>query len=186
MTPLRTVLFLCLVAAAKAQIGDLCACQPSFYDFELDFSLSCDDVSFDSGPGTGIETPIVCFEFGRELNDDETNLEFAFVELIQVLELDQNNTPLQQKNLDGLFLDGYPFNYTSVLATSTNFDETTLPKAIQLNFFGNNTESRRIRATWSLFFSNNCNVFPVVEPFETAVATVVVSETIQKRVPFSG
>ena len=174
LRPILAVLSV-LIVGTRGQVGELCACQPSSYEFVLDFALDCNNTTFQSGPGTGIVPTPTCLTNGRDL-PFETNLDFAFVELIQVFELDQvfDLVP-NQTNLEGVFADGFRFTHTSALATMSDFNETTLPRAIQLNLLGNNTEGRRIQASWSLFFSNNCSVFPVIEPIQTSVITVVVS-----------
>jgi hypothetical protein len=87
----------------KAQtIGvDICACQPSVYEFTFDFLNNCDDFNV-TGPGI---TDNACFvDFAADLNvTDEIPVA---VTRIEILELDQILQVVAQTQINGNFRSG--------------------------------------------------------------------------------
>jgi hypothetical protein len=87
----------------KAQnIGtDICACQPSVYEFTFDFLNTCDDFNV-TGPGISDNA---CFvDFAAELNvTDEVPVA---VTRIEILELDQILQVVAQTQINGNFRTG--------------------------------------------------------------------------------
>lgn len=92
-----------LSADTKAQqIGvDICACQPSVYEFTFDFLNTCDDFNV-TGPGI---TDNACFvDFASDLNvTDEVPVA---VSRIEILELDQILQVVAQTQIVGNFRSG--------------------------------------------------------------------------------
>ena len=133
----------------------------------LDFSLPC-PIGDAFGPdGVSEETCFVASEDGR--NDT-----FAHVDSIQIVELNRFNWSLKQESIEGI-MDRDRFTFRSVLAEYKNFTLVTLPAVIIVTFEGRGSSNQTLRATWSIKFSNSCEVFPVIEGGEQTVATTVVS-----------
>uniref|UniRef100_A0A7S2Y324 Reelin domain-containing protein n=1 Tax=Entomoneis paludosa TaxID=265537 RepID=A0A7S2Y324_9STRA len=153
-------------AGARAQVGEtLCACQPSVWEIDIDFELNCNNNTFMQGPGISEATCQVA-----PLQPNVIDFEFVSVSLIMIMERDQNRLPVGDTTfIPGPFANGDQFSYMSIVDSRTDFNTTSLPKEIQFDFQGINSVGESIRATWSLAFTNNCSVFPVVEPGELTI-----------------
>eukprot|EP00523_Entomoneis_sp_CCMP467_P002721 CAMPEP_0168754478 /NCGR_PEP_ID=MMETSP0724-20121128/19525_1 /TAXON_ID=265536 /ORGANISM="Amphiprora sp., Strain CCMP467" /LENGTH=624 /DNA_ID=CAMNT_0008802965 /DNA_START=199 /DNA_END=2073 /DNA_ORIENTATION=+ len=159
-----------LLVGAHGQIGEtLCACQPSIWDINLNFALSCDDETFVVGPG--IEDT-ACIVAPRQEN--VTDFDFLQVSLILITERDQERNVINERTiLPGPLNNGDSFSYSSYIDGNTDFNTTTLPREIQFDFNGINMLGQLIRATWSLEFTNDCTVFPVVEAGDQTIISSI-------------
>eukprot|EP00984_Skeletonema_dohrnii_P028633 scaffold18679_cov97-Skeletonema_dohrnii-CCMP3373.AAC.5 len=84
-----------------------CVCSPTTYTFKLNFEGSCDDDTINGNPGI---SDTACLDFINA----PTNAEEVQFNRIEILELDNSQTLAQQVPLDGPFIDGESFEYTSI------------------------------------------------------------------------
>ena len=185
----------------QPQVGvDVCACQPSVWEFMVDLTLPCPNFTGISGSGFG----------GHHGNSTTTtvvqqtcippalNQSMVIIDSIMILELDQTQTA--QTNWfvpGGPFTTGDSFLYQSLLLAQlrqpTNFENTTnrtapieinsmaLPASLLVLFSGRNAEDEDLEASWSVFFTSNCTIFPLVMGGEETLYTRVVSTDGWKR-----
>jgi hypothetical protein len=143
----------------------ICACSPRYYQFTLDFALSCDtNVILGEGVAS-YECSIEPFQ-GSAIAD----LIPVSVSSIDLIELDQGLNLLSQASSFGPFLNGN----TSVTNNLTYFNETTggdtslVPKALQFSVLGQNAAGESIFFTGLIVYNNSCSV----------VNTILVNSTI--------
>jgi hypothetical protein len=134
---------------------DVCACSPSTYEFTFDFDLAC--------PGAGGDFPdgiaeVTCFitSFSADVKD----LMPVAVRSISIIEADTERIPIAQSQIDGSFVTGDSFTYSSVAALG---NATELPQSIQLTITGTNAENSSLVQVWAIKFTNDCGVYPVLE-----------------------
>jgi hypothetical protein len=84
------------------QIGvDICACQPSVYEFTFDFLNTCDDFNV-TGPGISDNVCFVNFDANLSVTDEVP----VAVTRIEILEIDQNLDLEAQTQIIGNFGNG--------------------------------------------------------------------------------
>ncbi|KAL7566873.1 hypothetical protein ACA910_021364 [Epithemia clementina (nom. ined.)] len=171
---------------AQVSSGGPCGCQPASWTFEIDFHLaSCQSSSnaFDSSSG-GIQ-----HEQCELRNLTPNGLETTFVGKvsIRIVELDQELQQAVQQVFKTNVTHGDQIVFESILMTPARVDETSLPKAILVTINGQSLSGQLLRATWSLFFTNSCDVFPVVQGNEETILSRVTDITYSPRslCPFS-
>jgi hypothetical protein len=157
------------------QIGiNLCACQPATYTMTFNFTLRCED---NNVTGPGILPPPGCITEvrGQEVIN-QTELVPISVKSIQIYELDQNLQVVAQTYLEGNYLDGSSFTYTSIIATQTDqLTSTSLPGGYQLSITGLNDQEQVVLQTYFIRYTNDCGIFPVLVEGQTAGWTIFVS-----------
>jgi hypothetical protein len=151
-----------------AQIGvDQCACFPSTYTFVLDLGQLCSQTSL---PSSGIEssTCSVLSESGAVLTG--TNMFPVSVSEITVFELGQDlGTAIISTQIPGnSFITGGSFTYTSSsVGTQDGLDSSiasgVFPRGLELQLRGLNLFSEIVDNRFTIVFSNECDVFPVVQ-----------------------
>ena len=145
-----------------------CACQPSSWRFTLVFGQRCPGDGDQFGP-QGILDQRCLQPF---LSASLSNLEWRFVHTIQILELDRRFFVINQFEVPGgPFSDGDEFTYTSPGAA---FDPGPLPAAFAVFYTGENVLGQAISASWSVTFSDECDVDPIVTGGELNILTHVV------------
>ena len=98
------------------------------------------------------------------------------VQSIDILELGQDLRVLVQENIEGNFLDGDSFRYTSVSANPDAIESYLgLPRAIQINAIGVNANDETIINVYIITFTNDCGAYPVLFEGQTAGWTRFVS-----------
>jgi hypothetical protein len=155
-----------LFGSVGAQIGiDQCACFPSTYTFMLDLGQLCSQTSL---PSSGIEstTCSVLSESGTVLN----NMVPTSVSEITVHELGQTlGTGIFPTQIPGTsFITGDSFTYTSSSVgtqegLNTSIASGVFPRGLQLQLRGINLFSEIVDNNFTIVFSNECDVFPVVQ-----------------------
>lgn len=174
----RVVASLALLFLAQStnaqQIGvDVCACQPSVYEFTFDFELACDDQNVG---GAGITDTTCLTELRGEQNQDDADLVPVAVGQVSIFELDQNLDVIAQTVNTGLFLSGSTFTYTSIIATEPDLlNPDSLPRGIQLVFIGVNALNQAIVNTFAILYNNDCGVFPLLRVGQQAGWIIFVS-----------
>jgi hypothetical protein len=163
-----------LLPVAQAQeVGvSICACQPDVYEFTVDLSLQCDDMDIKKGDPGILDTACVVNTSGDENVTDFTP---TIVTEIQVLELDQNFDVVGQYREAGEFTSGDTFQYTSVTATPSKLNATSIPSAIQLFLSGRNAAEQDLVNFYAIVYDNDCGVWPLLEEGDRAGWTVFVS-----------
>ena len=161
-----------LINGVDAQIGvSLCACQPAYYQFTLDFSLRCPDMNV-AGPGI-VDTACVLNTQG---NQNVTDFTPVLISQIQVLELDQNLQVVYQTTYDESFVNGDIFNYTSITQTQTSsLNATSLPRGFQMFLTGRNKEEQDLVNFYAIVYDNACGLFPLLQVGMQAGWTIFVS-----------
>ena len=160
----------CLGWTSAQEVGvDVCACQPSAWNFTIDLSLPCPETDpFPNATAQG------CL---ARINDT-----FVSVSSINIVELDRDLNVQGQSVLSGPFQTGDTVLFNTItasqqMANTTNvgpFNASTLPSALSFSFTGQNASGETIFATTSVVFSANCTAYPaVVEGTETILMRVV-------------
>ena len=171
---LATLLVSSLIANGQEIGTEICSCSPGIYEFKLDFGLTCPPVNITIGSAVEA-TSCLTSPFG---NPNVDNLVPVSVESIDVLELGQNLRVVAQTNIKGELIDGDSFTYS---AFSANPDSITtpeeVPRALQLNMVGINSESEKIISVFIITFTNGCGSYPVFEEGQSAGWTRFVSNT---------
>ena len=159
-----TTLVLLLASAAGASgqneiLEDVCACSASTYEFTFDFSLYCPPVNITTGDAIAATSCLIT-PFG---DPEVTDLIPVSVQSIDILELGQDLSVLVQENIEGNFVDGDSFNYTSVAANPDAIgDYLDIPRAIQINAVAVNALDEPIINVYIITFTNDCNAYPVL------------------------
>lgn len=171
---------------AKAQdsvVGvDICACQPAVYEITLDFEVACKSANVGNNDQPGIlET--AC-RVTAEDTTDVTDFVPAAVQEIQFLELNAKLQTLQQEVRRGSFRSNDKVQYTSVLAVKDEFDEDTLPAAVQVNMRGVNSIEQPLQMYWIIKYDNDCGVFPLLEVGQKEGWSIFVSIYICAYTPY--
>ena len=154
-----------LLGPVAAQIGvDQCACFPSIYTIVLDLAQTCAQTSL---PSSGIEstTCSVLSESGAVLSGNVP----VSVSEITVFELGQDLATIVTEPIPGnTFTTGTTFFYLSKsVGTQDGLDTSiasgTFPRGLELHLRGLNLFNEIIINRFTIVFSNECDVFPVVQ-----------------------
>lgn len=170
-TSVFLVCFLILCATSHANAQDPCACSPSTYEFTFDFGLTCPRPGGDFPPGIA---EVTCFitSFSADVDD----MIPVSVETISIIEANLDRVPIAQSAIEGDFVSGDSFTYTSVAALG---DENQIPQSIQLTITGTNAANSTLVQVWAIKFTNECDVYPVLESGESFGWTEFVSYLLQ-------
>lgn len=147
------------MATHKASAQSECACSPSTYEFTFDFSSTCPRPGGNFPPGVA---EVTCFvtSFSADVADQIP----VSVETISIIEADTQRVPIAQSAIEGDFLDGDSFTYSSVSALG---NDAQIPQSIQLTITGTNSANSSLVQVWAIKFTNECDVYPVLETGET-------------------
>jgi hypothetical protein len=148
------------------EIGtELCSCAPNMYNFTLDFSLFCPPVNITVGDAVQATSCLVS-PFGNPEVEDLIPVE---VQSIDILELGQDLRVLVQENIEGNFVDGDTFSYSSIASIPGNIvTPLDIPRALQLNILGVNANDEPIINVYIITFTNNCGSYPVLQEGQSA------------------
>eukprot|EP00543_Licmophora_paradoxa_P002351 CAMPEP_0202449920 /NCGR_PEP_ID=MMETSP1360-20130828/8591_1 /ASSEMBLY_ACC=CAM_ASM_000848 /TAXON_ID=515479 /ORGANISM="Licmophora paradoxa, Strain CCMP2313" /LENGTH=274 /DNA_ID=CAMNT_0049068001 /DNA_START=76 /DNA_END=897 /DNA_ORIENTATION=- len=154
----------------QAQLGEtICACSPTTFEFELDFSLSCPGTISD---GNGIDQSD-CFttNFGTSSPDDTTPV---LVNIIQILELNQGRQTLATYSRTGSYETGDTFSYTSLTAEGVD-DISEVPGGLQITLTGENSAGDQLLQNWIIAYTNDCTISPIFDEGDSIGWTSVVT-----------
>ena len=161
---LAMILFSTIPAATSQIIGvDICACSPSVYTFQLNFSFTCNEQTVSDNPGVKDED---CFVQGLRQQDGVTDFVPNKVSTFEILELDANQNIIQSGYYQQGYFDGAKISYTSITGKPDAVQNLTvdqLPRGLQINIIAQNANEEDIINTWIVLFTNMCNAFPVFE-----------------------
>ena len=165
--------FICgLIASTRAQIGDLCACTPSIYEWVLDFSADCGSVILEPQGISGSNCDIDLFN-----PDLPSDLVPVRVVVIDTLEFGQNMQLVQQTTLFGDYFNGDSFSFVSTTSNPANLTQETVPRALQISMLGEDQNQVPLLMTWIIEFSNACNGQPVFSQGNQYAWTIFVSNS---------
>lgn len=179
---------------ADGQIGvSICACQPGFYEFTLNFTFprvggpngsnnNCDQGEI-MGPGINNTS---CLIDNVDDDTDEANTFFTFMSTIAVQELDQDLLPLANTRYVGPFLDGDVFTYTSVIANglADPTDVNKVPRGFQFTIQGRNELDEDLTVAILIRYENDCGIFPLLEEGDQIGPMIFVSGMIWGLIVF--
>jgi hypothetical protein len=94
------------------------------------------------------------------------------VDFVDVLELGQDLNVIDHTNFTRTFVNGDSFTYTSILADQ---EEEELPRVLQLNIVGINSQNQPVVNFYAIVFTNDCSAYPVISPGNSAGWTLFVS-----------
>jgi len=138
---------------AKAQ--NECSCSPARFEFTFNLTNNCGD-GYEFGDGVQEST---CFTSAFSTN--VTNVSPVEVQRISIVETDLLRVPIAQSQLQGTFVDGDNFVYSSV--SGLGGDSGQIPQSIQLTLTGVNLNGGTIVQVWAIRYSNDCLAYPVLE-----------------------
>jgi len=146
------------MAIPNASAQTVCACSPSTYEFTFDFSKTCPRPGGNYPPGVA---EVTCFvtSFSADVADRIP----VSVETISIIEADTQRVPIAQSAIEGDFLSGDSFTYSSVSALG---NAAQIPQSIQLTITGTNSANSSLVQVWAIKFTNECDVYPVLEKGE--------------------
>ena len=168
------------VAVSGQEIGvEICACIPATYNFTFDFTGTCPPIEIPNNEGILASSCLISV-FG---NPDTTDLVPVLVNEIEIQELDQNLNPVFMETIEGDFLQGDSFLYTSITddIEDSIVSSQDIPRVLQLNIVGFNAAGEALINVFVIAFSNNCNVHPVFQEGVSAGWAVFVRK--QTRFP---
>ena len=153
-----------LVSAVVA--SSICACQPSEWEFTLDFSrVDCGDTNVQVGMGV---TWVSCGSIPSFYDN-----QFRKVESVEIREYDAQghliHNQYKQASLNGPFTNGQSFSYTSVLAWAPAADYNNhvqvleLPETLEVQIRGTNQLEESSEFQFYVYFSNDCKAFPIMQ-----------------------
>jgi len=146
----------------NADAQEICACQPGYYEFTLDFASSCPDSDIEDTVGV-VDTACILTTLG---NENVTDLVPATVSAVSILELDQNSQVVAQKTLtDQTLVGGDTFEYTSITETSPGEldDSSKLPKGIQVFLSAQNAMGEDLVNFFAIEYdSAECTIAPIL------------------------
>lgn len=182
------ILSICLILQiisnqVNGQIGiTICACQPSIYTFQINFTSICKDTNIVNKPGIkGTD----CFQRGIGINAENINDTIPIqINTINIIELNSKLLVISQTSLSGDYRNNDIFNYTSTLvknSTNSLLTSDTLPAALQLNMVGINQLFEPITNVWIILFDNNCGFYPILDRGDNIGWTTLVSKNILVR-----
>jgi hypothetical protein len=155
-------LALSVVRVTDAQVGvTVCACQPDFYEFTLNFSLTCDDKDITRDmPGINDTSCRVSPVSDKNVTDQTP----VVVTSVQILELGPppDLAILFDTTIPLNLADGGKFNYTSVAATPQKITPETLPAGLQLSINGRNRNEEDVLNYWLIVYDNDCGIWPLI------------------------
>lgn len=181
---LLVALVSCAASVASQQVGTtICACSPSVYTFQFDFSYTCNQTTVSIGQGSGI-ADIDCFSQGL-LRPGEDNATVTVtdttpirISAVDIIELDQSLAPIASAFYGAGYSNGDTIQYVSIAGNPTNASDLTaeqIPKAIQLSIVGTNAAEEDITNVWIILFDNECGFFEVLTPGDQIGWTNLVS-----------
>jgi hypothetical protein len=156
---------------------DICACSPSVYTFQLNFSLTCAMETVKDNPGV---SDAECRVSGVRAGLNVTDVIPVKVSTFEILELNANNEVIQSGFYDQGYFDGATISYTSITGRpdALNLTVDQVPRGLQINIIGQNANEEDILNYWIVLFTNQCNAFPVFEIGDMIGWTVIVSRKI--------
>ena len=146
--------------------SSICGCQPSQYVFQLNFSSPC---ALDAFESEGIEAQ------GCRIDTDATDTTYASVQTVYIFEQDQLGSEAAFRLAIGNFTDGAEFSFLSAMLV--NPDVSNPPKTLGVILRGINSQQEPITSRWSVTFTNECHVFPVIRGGEETLNTMIVSSS---------
>jgi hypothetical protein len=146
----------------------VCACTPSIYDFKLDVSHGCPSAeAVDLILELGIESAECAV--APTTTDDSKDLVPVSVHTITVEEFKKDNTLAVSQSVQGAFQDGDSFRYISISSDLGDIEGAVdLPKILQFKISGKNKDGKDILNTIVIGFTNDCEVYPVIQRDHTA------------------
>jgi hypothetical protein len=168
LNTLLVLLSISIGGSAQTLGQDICACSPGSYEITFDFSLVCPPTNVTIGDGIE-DTSCLSTPFGAPAS---ANLVPVSVESIVILETGGNAQVIFQDEVFGPFVDGDTFTY------KTNFiaGAMDVPKGIQFNTNALNQAGQSILNILSITYTNDCNIYPVIDANQSAGWFVFVSE----------
>jgi hypothetical protein len=146
----------------------VCACTPSIYEFMLDVLHGCPSAeAVDLILELGIESAECAVV--PTTTDDSKNLVPVSVHTITVEEFKQDNTIAVSQSIQGAFQDGDAFRYISISSDLEDIEGAVdLPRTLQFKISGKNQDGKDILNTIVIEFTNDCEVYPVIQRDHTA------------------
>lgn len=149
-----------------------CVCQPSHWEFTLDFSSSTDCTATNWQTGSGIASLACASRSTNRQSSVPTILEVVDSVTIQEfnakhVELKKNEDDVDDEsgpNVQGPFWNGESFSYTSMVSNlETTTSSSSLPSAITVHVFGVTPKQEMCEFEFTIYFSNDCNAaYPVI------------------------
>jgi hypothetical protein len=149
----------------QAQSNGTCVCQPGVIEFTLDFALGCDNRTIVPGlPGIEDALCVVTSTGGSPTFDNVP----VSVSAITVNEIDFNLNPLKTENFTGSFMSGDTFTYEAFSVTNTDsVANGTIPNGLQVSITGLNADNEEIINNFVVLFTNDCDIYPVLDTDST-------------------
>lgn len=156
---------------------DLCACTPSIYSIQLNFSNSCPPTGF--GNATGGLGEVTCDITAIVQGNDTIVNSLTPVSITRVayLEFGPDFEVIAQAESLGTFEDGDIVSYTSISALVGE----KLPTGIQISAQGPNADGVTVVSKFTVAFTNSCDAYPVIVPGDNAGWLEFVEELVPPR-----
>lgn len=139
------------LAAAQVVGVDICYCQPSDYEFTLNFDLGCADSTIETG-SPGIREAICNVATAGDPFP-------VVVGNLLISELDELGNPIKVSNVTGDFSNGDTIEYSSIL--NDDFSSATV-NGLLVSIAGQNAAGEMVSNAWAIFYNNTCDDYPVL------------------------
>lgn len=126
----------------------------------MNFDLTCNDSNV-QGPGVDVARCQVTDDDGNPVSDAVP----VAVSALQVIEFDRNLAIVANATLEGgPYFSGDEFIYDSIVNDPSN---DVVPKGLVILFNGTNLNEEVILNTLNIVYTNDCDVYPVLEDGQT-------------------
>ena len=172
----RTVWFSIMLGTTALVAGqtigeDLCACAPPVFNLTFDFSRSCPPTNVDSA-GLASSSCLI----GPFGDPDTSDFVPVLVTDVTFVEIGQDSSILVETSVTGNFVAGSIIEYESVTNNPERIQQPNqVPRALRATIIGSNANGEGLVNVFILTYNNNCSIFPVIRPDDSAGWAVFVS-----------
>ena len=166
---------------------EVCGCQPRRYQFTLDFSrTTCYEMDLHA-KGTALSNVVCHFDYENEFPKHD----FTVIRRVIIREYNPKGDWLNNPNYLGHPLqdpirtplyNGESFIYTSVMSDTWTRGNVASPNQIpakmEIELIGDNQQNQATVFSFTLYFSNDCQTYPVVVPGDYVGPVTVVRISI--------
>lgn len=154
---LQLVGILALAGLTQAQVGTtICACSPARYQMQIITAQTCAETTVAlSNPGI---INVVCMTNPEAIGPPDE----ITISSVQILELDQNQQLLSSRLISEELTNGSIIEFDSFTADPDAVMSGQVPGSIEIGIMARNSALTNIFHTWTIEYSNSCDVYPVL------------------------
>lgn len=153
--------------------GDVCNCQPGTLTLTIDYDMTCENSTIVTGDPGIKEARCLIFSQSDLMVTDPVPVS---VDSVVIFELDANLDIVNTTTFNSSFASGDTVVYESFAVTNT--DEVAagrVPRALQVNVNGFNAAGDDLTNSYVILYTNECDIYPVLNAGSTIGWTSLVS-----------